>query len=709
MDVQEVPAPKVEPGTILVQNRFSLISPGTEGSTVLAARQGLIGKARRRPDQVRQVVDAVRCVGPLQTYRAVRKKLDAYSPLGYSSAGRVLEIGKGAVGFEPGDTVACGGITASHAEVICVPQNLCVRLSATANLKHACYNTLGAIAMQGVRQADLRLGESCVVIGLGLVGQLTCALLKASGVRPFGVDVDPHAVRMAAQHCTEQAWTRDATGIAENLSEITNGIGADAVIITATTSSLDPINFAGELVRKRGRVVVVGDVPTGFQRERYYRKELDLRMSCSYGPGRYDANYEEKGVDYPPAYVRWTENRNMDAFQRLLESGDLNISFLTTHEFPLEDSLAAYRLILDKPEPYLGIVLEYSQNIGSPRRRLDLGHASGAKEIGIGFVGAGSYAQGNLLPHLPKNDATVARRGVMTRTGTTSKRVAERFGFEFCTTDEEDVLRRDDINTVFIATRHDSHADYVTRALLAGKNVFVEKPLAIHEADLERIERALLKSAPSRILMVGFNRRFATLTRMLKEKLTSAPVAMVYRVNAGRVGAESWIQDMDVGGGRIVGEVCHFVDLMTFLADSLPRCVFASAMPDANGHNDTVAINLEFENGSVGTVNYYANGAKGVAKEYLEVHQSGTTATLSDFRHLEIHGAGQTQRKKLRSQDKGQAAMVAAFIDAIRSGGKSPITWDELGTVTQATFAACNSITRRKPVSIKTMGHDRTV
>jgi polar amino acid transport system substrate-binding protein len=600
--------------------------------------------------------------------------------------------------------VACGGTSASHAEVVCVSENLCVRLSATTDLRQACYNTLGAIAMQGVRQADLRLGESCVVIGLGLVGQLTCALFKVSGVRVFGVDVEANAVKMAAQYCTEQAWTRDALGIADNIHEITGGIGADAVIITAATSSLDPINFAGELVRKRGRVVVVGDVPTGFQREQYYRKELDLRMSCSYGPGRYDSNYEEKGFDYPAAYVRWTENRNMDAFQRLLDSGDLDISFLTTHEFPLEDSLKAYRLILDRREPVMGIVLKYAEKDGSTRRCLNLGRTTGVTEIGIGFVGAGSYAQGNLLPYLPKSDLSCARRGVMTRTGTTSKRVAERFGFEFCTTDETDILGRDDINTVFVATRHDSHADYVTKAVLAGKNVFVEKPLAIQEAELERIERALLKSGSSQILMVGFNRRFAPLTLMLKESLAAAPVAMVYRVNAGRIDADSWIQDMDVGGGRIVGEVCHFIDLMTFLAGSLPRVVFASALPDANGHNDTVAINVEFENGSVGTINYYANGAKGVAKEHLEVYQLGTTAILSDFKRLEIHGRGRTRRKKLMNQNKGQGRMVSDFIEAIRSGRESPINWAESRAVTLASFAARQSVVRRTPVVIETVG-----
>ncbi len=706
--MQDVPAPKVMAGTVLIQNRYSLISAGTESSTVRAARKGFIGKACDRPDQVRQVISAVRNIGPLQTYRAVRNKLDAYSPLGYSSAGTVLDVGPGAVGFEPGDLVACGGITACHAEIICAPQNLCVRLSPQADLKQACYNTLGAIAMQGVRQADLRLGESCVVIGLGLVGQLTCVLLQASGLRVFGLDVDPDAVALAARHCTEAAWTRDTYGIAEHVYQLTGGIGADAVIITAATSSLDPINFAGELARKRGRVVVVGDVPTGFERASYYRKELDLRMSCSYGPGRYDPHYEEKAHDYPAAYVRWTENRNMEAFQRLLESGDLNIAFLTTHEFSLAQSPAAYRLILAQDEPFLGIVLKYEAANGSTSRRLELGPASGAKKIGIGFIGAGSYAQGNLLPHLPKEDAAVARRGVMTRTGTTSKRAAERFGFEFCSTDEADILARDDINTVFVATRHDSHADYVVRALRAGKNVFVEKPLAICAAGLAKIERALHRFESPPILMAGFNRRFAPLTLLLKEKLTSAPLAMVYRVNAGAVASDSWVQDPDVGGGRIVGEVCHFIDLMTFVTGSVPQRVFAAAMPDADGHHDTVAINLEFENGSVGTVNYFANGAKGVAKEYFEVYQTGLTAILADFKLLEVHGAGRPQRKRLWNQHKGQAAMVSAFIEAVRNGGPSPISWPELHAVTQATFAACESLRQRTAVMVHAAGDEPT-
>jgi len=695
--IQNLPMPVLSAGMVVVRNHYSVISAGTEGSTVKAARKSLIGKAKERPEQARQVLEVLKSQGPVQTYRAVMKKLDAYSPLGYSCAGEVIEVGADVKEFSVGDKVACAG---HHAEVVCIPTNLCVKLAADADLKKASYNTLGAIALQGIRQADLRLGESCMVIGLGLLGQLTCLMLRAGGIKAYGIDLDSLTVAAAKEHCAVRAWTRSETGIAEQIESLTGGLGVDAVIITAASASLDPVNFAGQIARKKGRVVVVGAVPTGFDREPYYyKKELELRMSCSYGPGRYDLNYEEKGLDYPAAYVRWTENRNMMAFQEMVYSGRIDLDYLTTHEFALGEAAKAYKMIVGRSEPFLGIVLKYDVDSPIKRVRIEVNEHKPAAKVGIAFIGAGSYAQGNLLPHIPRNDTNIRCRAVLTNSGTTSKRVAERYGFEVCTSDVDYILNNKDVNTVIIATRHDSHANYVLKSLQAGKHVFVEKPLCLKAEELEEIEEVLRSQAGH--LMVGFNRRFAPHSIALKHRLAEAPMSMIYRVNAGAIPAESWIQDLAIGGGRIIGEVCHFVDFLTFICKSLPVRVFASALPDPKHLDDTVTINLEFANGSVGTICYFSNGSKKLHKEYIEVYQSGLTGIIRDFRELEIYTGSNRERKKLLSQDKGQAGMVKAFVNCVRDGGVSLITPEELSTVGRATFAVIESIRTRQPISIQ--------
>jgi predicted dehydrogenase/threonine dehydrogenase-like Zn-dependent dehydrogenase len=698
--VVEVPSPVVGRGQVLIRNHYSLISAGTEGSTVKTARKSLIGKAKERPQQAKQVIDVLKNQGPVQTYRAVMKKLEAYSSLGYSCAGEIIDVGSDVRGYAIGDKVACAG---NHAEIVCVPVNLCVKLPQDADLKKACYNTLGAIALQGIRQADLRLGEKCAVIGLGLLGQLTCLMLRAGGVAAYGIDVDPAMVEIADRHCANQAWVREDTGVAERIETLTGGLGVDTVIITAATTSLDPINFAGRIARRKGRVVIVGAVPTGFDRDPYYyRKELELRMSCSYGPGRYDPAYEGKGIDYPPAYVRWTENRNMQAFQELLRSGQIDIDYLTTHEFGLDDAPDAYEMILDHREPFLGVVLKYDTDrpLGPSRVKVNTSRPAGA--VKIAFIGAGSYAQSNLLPNIPRNDDNVSCGAVLTNSGATSKRVAERYGFEFCTSDEKDILESADINTVFVTTRHDSHGDYVLRLLQAHKHVFVEKPLCINSEELARIEEVYLEndSAEQTQLMVGFNRRFAPHATELKRRLTEAPMSMIYRVNAGAIPADAWIQDTAVGGGRIVGEVCHFVDFLTFMCGSLPTRVYASTVPDPKCLNDTVTINLEFANGSVGSVCYFANGPKSLSKEYVEIYQSGLAGIIRDFKELCVFAGDRRERKRSLSQNKGQALMMKAFIDRIKEGGTPLIRADEIFAVTRATFGIVESLLNHKPVSI---------
>jgi predicted dehydrogenase/threonine dehydrogenase-like Zn-dependent dehydrogenase len=698
MIVQEVPSPQLGMGMILVKNHYSLISAGTESSTVKAARKSLIGKAKERPQQAKQVFDVLLQQGPIQTYRTVTKKLEAYSSLGYSTAGEVIEVGAGVNEFVKGDFVACAGLGyAVHAEIIVVPKNLAVKLNLDRNIKNAAYNTLGSIAMQGIRQADLRLGESCAVIGLGLLGQLTCLMLKASGVRVIGIDVNISAVETARRHCTDLALMRNANGIENQINQFTNGIGADVVIIAAATDSLDPINFSGSIARKKGKVIILGAVPTGFERDPYwYKKELELKMSCSYGPGRYDFAYEEKGIDYPVAFVRWTEKRNMEAFQQLIADGIINIDYLTTHVIPFEDAPKAYDLILNKSEPYLGVVLKYNiEKEQQFNQKIEIKKPEPNTKVNLAFIGAGSYAQGNLLPNLPKN-SQITRKGILTNTGTTSKRVAERFGFEYCTSDEKDILENEDINTIFIATRHDSHAEYVIKSLKNDKNVFVEKPICLTADELEQITTAY--NGKQQIL-VGFNRRFSQLSVMLKSHIGNGPMSMNYRINAGKIPGDSWIQDIEIGGGRIIGEVCHFIDYLTWLNGSLPISVFATALPDAENNNDTINIQLSFSNGSIGAVSYYANGPKSLPKEYIEVFHDGIACTLNNFKELQIFGQKKI-KKKLFNQDKGQSKMVSDFIDSIIKGTPSPIPFEEIVVNSKSCFAVLESLRTKMIVKI---------
>ena len=704
--VIEVPTPPLQKGSILVRTHYSLVSAGTEGSSVKTARKGYIGKAKEQPQQIKQVMDVLREQGPIQSYRAVMKKLESYSPLGYSCAGEVIAVASDIIGYAVGDQVACGGPTASHAEVVCVPANLCVKLEPDADLKCSSYNTLGAIAMQGVRQSDLRLSETCAIIGLGLLGQISALLLKGAGIRVVGVDIDSEIVKIAGKHCVDMVLNREDVGIEERILQFTGGLGCDGVLITAASNSLDPINFAGAICRKKGTIVVVGAVPTGFDRNPYfYKKELQVRMSCSYGPGRYDPVYEEKGVDYPIAYVRWTENRNMKAFQELIYSKKIDLGYLTTHTFKLEEAPAAYNMILAKSEPYLGILIEYdvTKRVDFESRKISIKPPASNRQpsiVCIGFIGAGSYAQSYLLPNVPKN-SDVSQKGIMTTTGTSSRSAAERYGFGFCTTNEKDIIQNDDINTVFIATRHDSHAYYVVEALKAGKHVFVEKPLCLKIEDLEEIRKCYELSAKSyQLLMVGYNRRFSPLIQKIKREFGEGLMAMTYRVNAGAIPKESWIQDPEFGGGRIIGEVCHFVDTLTYLSGSLPVSVYANAMADSNDLNDTLNVSLTYQNGSIGTISYLANGDKKVSKEHIEVFSHGTTAIVDDFKELTIYSRGKKKRKKLLSQNKGQKEEVKQFVDAILNGTAELISFKEIYNTSLVTFKITESIQTGKSIKI---------
>ena len=708
MKIIEAPVPALGPGMILVKNHYSLISAGTEGGTVKTARKSLVGKAKERPQQVKQVFDVLKSQGVVQTYRAVMKKLDAYSPLGYSCAGQVMGVASDVNSFNIGDFVACGGLSACHSEVVRVPVNLCVKIPAHADLKQAAYNTLGAIAMQGVRQADPRLGETCAVIGLGLLGQLASLLLRASGVRVVGLDVSGAMADLAASHGTDLALVMGEPGIEDQVSRFTDGLGCDSVIIAAATDSLKPINFAGAIARKRGTIVVLGAVPTGFDREpHFYKKELQVRMSCSYGPGRYDPEYEEKGRDYPPGYVRWTENRNMQAFQELIHSGKIDVSFLTTHVFKLEEAAKAYDMIVQRSEPLVGVLVEYdAEKEHAPvSARISLGpreRESGA--VSIGFIGAGSYAQSHLLPNIPK-DAGVVLKGVMTATSAGARSVGERFGFEFCTGDSNEIIENEAINTIFIATRHDTHFAYVKQALQAGKNVFVEKPLCLTLEELEEIRElyaSLRKEKGTRapVLMVGYNRRFSPFITEIKETLGPGPMAVTYRVNSGAVPPDSWIQDPESGGGRIIGEVCHFVDILTCVSGSLPVSLYAASVPDPHDHNDTLQACLRYADGSVGVISYLANGDKSLPKERIEVFAHGATAIIDDFKALTVYLKGHKKKKTLLAQDKGQKNEVNLFLESVRKGTGEVIPFEQIYSASLTTFKIMESIKSGRSVTL---------
>lgn len=686
MTLLEVPYPALSSGQVMVRNHFSLISAGTEGKTVKDARLGYIAKARARKAEVKKVLETARTLGLKQTYRLVINRLDAPSALGYSCAGEVIAVAEDVNDFKPGDFVACGGSNAVHAEVVAVPVNLCARIATGVPLEQAAFTTIGAIALQGIRQSELRLGENCVVIGLGLIGQLTLQLLRAAGIKPIGIDIDPQQVEIARQCGFDFVFNRNEFQIESVIQQLTNGEGADAVIITASSSSDDPVNFAGAICRKKGKVIIVGAVPTGFDRKNYYRKELELKMSGSYGPGRYDASYEDEGIDYPYAYVRWTEQRNMQAFADLLAGNKIEISNLLTHRFPFREAKKAYQLILDRTEPFAGIVLSYDTTRTLQKQiQVTSNIPSGAK-VTAGMIGAGSFGQNFLLPALK---VIVTLKGVATARPNNARNVADKFGFEYCTGSAEEIIKDKSINTIFIATRHDTHARFVTESLKEGKNVFTEKPLCLYPQELENI-LDVLNGSGSR-LMIGFNRRFAPLILKLKSKLnTTVPVAINYRINAGALPKEHWIHDRHIGGGRVIAEVCHFIDLCAFLSDSFVESVSAYSLNDADGHQDTLVVSMLMENGSVASISYFSNGNKNESKEAIELYNGNLIARLNDFKELEIITA---KKQSFRSgQDKGHTACVRAFVNSINQGTGSPIPAKHIFNSMAATFATLDSI-----------------
>ncbi|HTR68112.1 MAG TPA: bi-domain-containing oxidoreductase [Terriglobales bacterium] len=707
VQVAEVPAPRLLPGCVVVRIGASLVSAGTERASSEFASKNLMAKAKARPDLVREVINKIRRDGLFSAVSAVRSRLDQPSALGYSSAGTIIEVADDVADLSVGDRVACAGAGyAVHAEFACVPRLLTARISAhsAVSFEEAAFTTVGAVAMHGVRTADAKLGEVVAVIGLGLLGQLTVQILKAAGCRVLGMDLVPDRAELAARHGADGV-SISASAFRELCQQHSAGHGIDAVVITAETASNDPVNLAAEVARERAVIAAVGTVGMELQRRLYYGKELDFRVSRSYGPGRYDAAYEQKGRDYPIGYVRWTETRNMEAFLQLLAERKLDVHALITHRFPVEHAADAYDLITGKTgEPSLGVLITYSEE-AEARGYIELAPraesaTAKSKSLAIGVLGAGSFATSTLLPAIKKVGG-VELVAICAANGSHARHAAEKFGFRYCATGEEKILTDPAVNTVVIATRHNLHARQVLAALASGKHVFCEKPLCLTEEELAEIVRSYSEDVPaSPLLTVGFNRRFAPMAQKLKA-FTGAilePLSVQYRVNAGPLPPDHWLNDPEQGGGRILGEVCHFVDFLIFLTGSQPVEVHTRSLAMSPGEN--VAISLQFANGSLGTISYLANGDRSFSKERIEVFGGGAAAVLEDFRCLELvrHGRKQVIQSRLR-QDKGHQGEWEALAQAVRKG-ETHIPFPEIVAATLATLRALES---------RSMGQSRPV
>ncbi|MCA9092868.1 MAG: bi-domain-containing oxidoreductase [Planctomycetaceae bacterium] len=699
LSVTQVPEPLVRPGHVLIQNACSVISPGTEKMVIDLASKSLIGKARARPDHVRQIIDKMRTQGIFTTIQQVFEKLNEPIGLGYSSAGYVLACGAGVQNLKPGDRVASNG---PHAGVVCISKHLCAQVPDNVPLEQGAFAVMGSIALQGVRLTKLGLGDTVLVIGLGLVGQIAVKLLKAQGCRVIGTDLDPSKCQLAVQMGADRA----APGIgATEVGQLTRGIGADAVLITAATKSDVPIEMAGACVRSKGRVVVVGAVGLNMPRQPFYLKEAEVVVSCSYGPGRYDAEYEERGHDYPVGHVRWTEQRNMQAILDLMSDGKLDVSPLISHRFEIEQAAEAYEMIKEGKQPYLGVVLNFSADEQSKRvARIELKAAKPTQKLGVGCLGAGGFARMVLLPALKKAGGFHPR--VLCSAGGLSATASGKImDFDIVTADEQEVIQDPQVNVVFSITRHNLHARQVVESLKAGKHVFVEKPLAMTVEELADIERTLSEIKGEKpLVMVGFNRRFSPFATAVRDFFApvKSPITVSIRFNAGSIPADHWTQNDLIGGGRIIGEGCHAIDLATYLTGSPVVRVFAESIGGPNAPqitDDQCFITLRHANGSISNIAYLAGGDKSYPKERVEVLGGERLAVIDDFRETLLTYRGKP--KKIRGvQDKGHRAEVVAFAEALTHGGASPISWEDLRSTTLASILAVQSLREGVPLDL---------
>jgi predicted dehydrogenase/threonine dehydrogenase-like Zn-dependent dehydrogenase len=704
LQVAEVPAPQLLSGCVLVRVAASLVSAGTERASAEFASKSLLAKAKARPDLVRDVIAKIKRDGAASTLQTVRSRLDQPQSVGYSNAGVVLAVSDGINDINVGDRVACAGAGhAVHAEIACVPRMLVAKVPGSGGVRpevsfeEAAFVTIGAICMHGIRTAEVVLGETVAVIGLGLLGQITVQLLNAAGCRVFGMDLLRQRADVAIGSGAEAVCT-GAREFRDLCFQKTGGAGVDSVLIMAETPSSEPVNLAAELARDRAIVVAVGTVGMDLQRKLYYEKELDFRISRSYGPGRYDAAYEQKGRDYPIGHVRWTETRNMEAFLQFIADGKLDLAPLITHRFPIAQGSRAYDLITGTTrEFFLGVLITHTDAVPAVTARLSdkipvtaVEPSSGS--IGLGVLGAGNFAQNILLPAL-KDVPGISFVGVCNATGPRSRTAAEKFGFSFCSNSETDLLQDPRIGAVVIATRHHLHARQTLAALRAGKAVFCEKPLCLNESELAALVCASA-AENSPLLMVGFNRRFAPMALRMRRFVEEVkePFAAHYRVNAGYIPGDHWVNDPEQGGGRVIGEVCHFVDFLCFLAGECPVEVQAQPVGNPGQYSmDNIVATLKFANGTLGTISYLANGDKSASKERVEVFGGGSVAILEDFRRLELVRNGRKQITRAHwTQDKGHKAEMQAFVSMLL-GKTAPIPFEEFVGSTLATLRLHNS------------------
>ncbi len=702
--VVEVPVPSVRKKFALVETSCSLVSAGTERMLVEFAEKSLVGKATSRPDLVKQVLSKAKREGVLPTIEAAFNKLDQPMALGYCSSGRIIEIGEGLEGFQPGERVACGGGGfAVHAEYGVVPQNLLIKLPDNVDDESAAFTTLGAVAMQGFRLAQPQLGENVCIIGLGLLGLMTVGIARAAGCAVFGIDLSPARVELAR---TMGATAVTRVGCEESASAFTQGRGFDSVLICADASSNDPIALAGLLARDHGTVIAVGAFGLNIPRKVYYEKELTFKVSRSYGPGRYDPRYEEGGVDYPYGYVRWTEGRNMQSFVDLLASDKLDVHPLISHRFDIEQADQAYEVITGKSgSPFLGVLLTYAKKSESQplKRRVDYPATNQSPApVKVGVLGSGNYANAVFLPAVKKS-GNAQLVGICSASGLSAQNAARKFGYGFASSTEADVLENPEINTVIVLTRHNQHARQILAALKNGKNVYCEKPLALNEDELAAIDEQLQQPGCP-LLTVGFNRRFSPFALEMKKFFTprSDALHIHYRVNAGFLPANHWLHDPAVGGGRIIGEGCHFIDFITYLVGEVPISVKAFDLPDGGlYHQDNVSLVYTFGDGSVGVIDYLANGNKNFSKERIEAFNAGKIAVLDDFRTIDLVSENDhKQKKSVLRQDKGHQAAWQAFANAVTQGQAPTIPYEQLMGVTRASFAAIRSLESGTEVKI---------
>jgi len=697
-NVTNVPSPAITRGNLIVQSTRTLISAGTERMLVDFGKANIIGKARQQPDKVRMVLDKIGTDGLVPTIETVLNKLDQPLPMGYCNVGVVSEVGDGVTGFAVGDRVASNG---KHAEVVSVPVNLCARVQDAVSDDEAAFTVIGAIALESIRLVQPTIGEAVVVTGLGLIGLLSVQILRANGCRVLGIDFDSSRCEMARQFGAEAVDLSNGEDPINAALSFSRGRGVDAVVVAATTENDEVMHQAAEMCRKRGRIVLVGVVGLHLRRDDFFKKELTFQVSASYGPGRYDANYEEKGQDYPIGFVRWTEQRNFEAVLDMMADGRLNVKPLISHRFLISEASRAYEVV-GGSENSLGILLEYPGIEISPSTQTIKFHSSsesissgeGSATVSVSFIGSGNYATAVLMPAFKK--LGVRMRSVASVTGVSGVHAGRKFSFEETTTDTDTIFVDEDTNAVVITSRHDSHANYVLKSLNAGKHVFVEKPLCLTLDELSEIEKAY-SNAGGRLVMVGFNRRFAPQIQKMKSLLDRIldPKVFVMTVNAGAIPPEHWTQDLEIGGGRIVGEACHFIDLLRFLTGSSISGFDAVSIGNMHGVaivDDKVSISLRFEDGSIGTIHYLANGHKSFPKERLEVFAGGRILQLDNFRKLGGYGWPGFNKLNLWRQDKGQRTCAAAFVKAVKEGLEAPIPFDEIVEVSRVSIEIAGSL-----------------